>query len=110
MIEQFAEKMIRKKVSEGDFDITQHALERIAEREIAIDKVLDCIITGKTIEFQIDRRTNDIKVLFQEAADKKPEVYTVVAALDTPLIITVCRTKEEVWECINNVLRRRGKY
>ncbi|KRQ86294.1 hypothetical protein ABG79_01917 [Caloramator mitchellensis] len=110
MIEQLAEKMIRKKVIEGNFDVTEHAVKRMAEREIDMDQVLDCIIRGKTIEFQTDRRTNDIKVLFQEATASKPEVYTVVAALDTPLIITVCRTKEEVWECINNVLRRREIY
>jgi hypothetical protein len=41
MIEQLAEKMIRKKVSEGDFDVTDHAFERMSEREIDIDKVLD---------------------------------------------------------------------
>lgn len=110
MLEQLAEKMIRKRVSEGDFDVTDHAIERMSEREIDIDKVLECIIKGKTIEFQTDKRTNDIKVLFQEATDKSPEVYTVVAALETPLIITVCRTKEEVWKSINNVLRRRERY
>lgn len=110
MLEQLAEKMIRKKVSEGDFDVTDHAFERMSEREIDIDKVLDCIIRGKTIEFQTDRRTKDIKVLFQEATVNNPEVYTVVAALETPLIITVCRTKEEVWKSINNVLRRRERY
>ncbi|MDS0526071.1 DUF4258 domain-containing protein [Clostridium sp. SHJSY1] len=110
MIEQLAEKMIRKKVREGQFDFTDHAIERMSEREIDIDKVLECVIKGKTIEFQTDRRTNDIKVLFQEATGKKTEVYTVVAALDTPLIITVCKTKEEVWECVNDVLRRRERY
>jgi len=110
MLEQLAEKMIRKRVSEGDFDVTDHAFERMSEREIDIDKVLECIIKGKTIEFQTDKRTNDIKVLFQEATDKSPEVYTVVAALETPLIITVCRTKDEAWKCIDNVLKRRGKY
>ncbi|EKQ55446.1 MULTISPECIES: DUF4258 domain-containing protein [unclassified Clostridium] len=110
MLEQLAEKMIRKRVSEGDFDFTNHAIERMSEREIDIDKVLECIIKGKTIEFQTDKRTNDIKVLFQEATDKSPEVYTVVAALETPLIITVCKTKDEAWECIDNVLKRRGKY
>lgn len=110
MIEQLAEKMIRKKVSEGQFDFTDHAIERMSEREIDIDKVLECVIKGKTIEFQTDRRTNDIKVLFQETTGEKPEVYTVVAALDTPLIITVCRTKEEVWECVNDVLIRRERY
>jgi hypothetical protein len=109
MIEQLAEKIIRKRISDGEFDVTNHALERMAEREIDIEKVLECILEGKKIEIQEDKRTNDIKVLFQEATDKTPEIYVVVAALDTPLIITVCRTKDEVWESVNNVLRRREK-
>ena len=72
MIEQLAEKIIRKRISDGEFDITNHASERMAEREIDIEKVLECILQGKTIEIQEDKRTNDIKVLFQEATDKAP--------------------------------------
>jgi hypothetical protein len=110
MIEQLAEKLIRKRVSEDCFDVSGHAHKRMAERQIEIEKVLECILKGQTIEFQKDKVTDDIKVLFQEATDKAPEIYVAVAALDTPLIITVCRTKDEVWECIDNVLMRRGRY
>ncbi|HYE12461.1 MAG TPA: DUF4258 domain-containing protein [Patescibacteria group bacterium] len=109
MIEQLAEKLIRKKISEYIFDVSKHASERMAERHIDIEKVLQCILKGETIEFQRDKITDDIKVLFQEATDKTPEIYVVVAALDTPLIITVCRTKGEVWECVDDVLHRRRK-
>lgn len=107
MIEQLAEKIIRKKVSQGNFDFSRHALERMAEREIEYDKVIDCIIDGKAIDFQNNKGAGDIKVLFQEATDKEPEIYTVVAASETPVIITVCRTDKEVWKCIDNVLMRR---
>jgi hypothetical protein len=110
MIEQLAEKLIRARVNEGYFDVSPHALQRMAEREIDIEKVLECILQGQTIEFQRDRATDDIKVLFQEATEKTPEIYVVVVALDTPLVITVCRTKDEVWECVANVLKRRGRY
>ena len=65
----------------------------MSEREIDIDKVLDCIIRGKTIEFQTDRRTNDIKFYFRKQ-QLISQRYTVVAALETPLIITLCRTKK----------------
>ena len=110
MIEQLAEKLIRKKVSEDCFDVSAHAHQRMAERQIDIEKVLECILEGKTIEVQKDRVTDDIKVLFQEATEKTPEIYVVVAALDTPLIITACRTKDEAWECVDSVLKRRGRY
>lgn len=109
MIEQLADKYIRKKVSEGEYDFTKHAMDRMSERKIDIEKVLDCILRGKTIEVQSDKKTNDIKVLFQEATDGRPEVYVVVASIETPLIITVCRTKKEVWECVDNVLQRRER-
>jgi len=110
MIEQLAEKMIRKKVSEGEYDFTAHAMDRMSERKIDIEKVVDCILIGKAIEFQPDKKTNDIKVLFQEATGERPEVYVVVAAIETPLIITVCRTEKEVWECVDNVLQRRERF
>ncbi len=110
MIEQLVEKLIRKKVSEDCFYVSAHAHQRMAERQIDIEKVLECILKGKTIEFQKDRATDDIKVLFQEATDKMPEIYVVVAALDTPLIITACRTRDEAWESIDSVLRRRGRF
>lgn len=110
MIEQLAEKLIRKKVSEDCFDVSANAHQRMAERQIDIEKVLECILEGKTIEVQKDRVTDDIKVLFQEATDKTPEIYVVVAALDTPLIITARRTKDEAWECVDSVLKRRGRY
>lgn len=110
MIEQLAEKLIRKRVSEDRFDVSAHAHQRMAERQIDIEKVLKCILEGQTVEFQRDKITDDIKVLFQEATDKTPEIYVIVAALDTPLIITVCRTRDEVWKCVGDVLKRRGMY
>jgi len=110
MIEQLAEKLIRKRVSENCFDVSAHAYQRMSERQIDIEKVLKCILQGQMIEFQKDKGTDDIKVLFQEATDKTPEIYVVVVALDTPLIITACRTKDETWECVDSVLKRRRRY
>lgn len=110
MIRQFAEKLIRKRVSDGLFDVSLHAIQRMSERQIEIEKVLESIIYGKSIDFQRDKSTDNIKVLFQDSTDGVPEIYTVVAALDRPVIVTVCRTRDEVWECIENVLKRRERY
>lgn len=110
MIEKLADRLIRKRVSEGCYRVSYHAHQRMGEREIDIDKVLECTLKGETIEFQKDRTTDDIKVLFQEATDKTPEIYVVVAALNTPVIITACRTKDEAWESVDNVLQRMERF
>ncbi|GAA6383533.1 hypothetical protein I2900191A2_21790 [Intestinibacter bartlettii] len=111
MIESLAEIIIRKNVEEGNYEITDHALQRMNEREIDIEDVETCIIKGETIEFQQDIETNDIKVLFQEHTDETPEFYVVVkCSYDMPSIITVCRRDNEVWECINNILHRRERF
>lgn len=110
MIEEFSEilvKIIRGKIKEGLYSVSQHAHQRMAEREVEQEKVIECILSGKTLEIQEDKKADNIKVLFQEATDKTPEIYVVVASSEPPVIVTVCRTEEEVWESVDNVLRRR---
>jgi hypothetical protein len=78
----------------------------MTERCIGKEKVKACIISGKLVEIQNQGR--DIKVVIQEPTDELPEFYVVVAACyPRPHVITVCRTREEVWECIGGVLKRR---
>lgn len=111
MIESLAEKIIRKNVEEGNYEITDHAFQRMNERKMDIEDVETCIVKGQTIEFQQDIGTQDIKVLFQEYTDDNPGFYAVVKySYDMPLIITVCRRDNEVWDCIDNILRRREKF
>lgn len=104
---EMAEKNIRQKVSDGFYLVSSHALDRMAERKISEEKVIECITDGKNIEVQIGKEANDLKVLFQEENKEKPEIYTVVADRNKPVIVTVCRTKDEVWECVDNILKRR---
>ncbi|NKF08279.1 DUF4258 domain-containing protein [Clostridium gasigenes] len=102
-----AENNIRQKINKGDYIVSKHAMDRMSERKIPLEKVINCIAEGKTIEVQIGKELNDIKILFQEATKDKAEVYAVVADRDKPVIVTVCRTKGEVWEHVGNVLKRR---
>lgn len=104
---EMAENNIRHKVTEGHYVVSKHALDRMSERKVSLDRVINCITEGENIEVQIGNELNEIKVLFQEGNKDKPEVYAVVADRDIPVIVTVCRTKDEVWECIGNVLKRR---
>ena len=104
---ELAIQYIRKNVQKGYLDYSQHALERMLEREIEDFQVADCILKGKVIETQ-NFIGQDIKILFQEATVKTPEMYVVVAAAyPHPVVTTVCNFKEEVWECINGIMKRR---
>lgn len=99
-------KTIRECVEKGQICYTAHSIARMAERCIDREKVKACILTGKLIELQDHGR--DIKVVIQESTSETPEFYVVVAACyPKPHVITVCRTMEEVWECIGGVLKRR---
>ncbi|MDU5723267.1 MAG: DUF4258 domain-containing protein [Clostridium butyricum] len=104
---EMAENNIRQKVKEGCYVVSNHALDRMAERKVSLDKVINCITEGQNIEVQIGKEIGDLKVLFQEGSKDKPQVYTVVAERERPVIVTVCRTKDEVWEHVGNVLKRR---
>ena len=99
-------KIIQECVKKGQLYYTLHSIEQMAERCIEKEKVKACILTGKLIELQDHGR--DIKVVIQESTSETPKFYVVVAACyPKPHVITVCRTMEEVWECIGGVLKRR---
>lgn len=101
-----AEQWIRKLTKMGHLRYSIHAKDRMIERQIEDNKIVECIINGKIIEIQA--QFDDIHVLFQEATDKEPEIYVVVAAAyPYPLVVTVCRTMDEVWEAYNGILKRR---
>lgn len=103
-----SEKWIRTCVREGLVDYSGHAKCRMLQRQIDDEKILNCILYGKVIEIQ--KQFEDIHVLFQEATNECPEIYVVVAAsYPYPVIVTVCRTMDEVWEFCNGILKRRKK-
>lgn len=107
---ELAIQYIRKNVHKGYFEYSQHALERMLEREIEDYQVVNCILKGVIIEVQkFDNQ--DIKVLFQEATEKTPEMYVVIAAsYPYPVVATVCRFEEEAWECIDGIMKRRQNH
>lgn len=105
---EFAEKYIRTNAQQGRLDFSEHAQKRMNERCILIEDIINAICNGKVIEIQ-NFEGEDLKILFQEATDKKPEFYVVVAATDIPVVATVARVKSEVWAYINGVMKRRLK-
>ncbi|KXS40969.1 MAG: hypothetical protein AWU54_1790 [Candidatus Frackibacter sp. T328-2] len=101
-------KFIRKWLNKGNIVYTDHAQERMKERKIKSSKVVEAILNGKPIEKQDHDR--DMKIIFQEATNDIPECYVVVAA-DTStshaVVVTVCKTKKEVWDFINGLMARK---
>lgn len=103
---RLADKYIRGMFERELYDISSHALDRMNEREITIEQVIDCVLKGEVIEIQ--DFFQDVHVLFQENSNS-PQIYVIIAASVPPLIVTVCRTKEEVWEECNGILKRRKR-
>ncbi len=76
------------------------------KRCIRHEKVYECAEKGRHVEHQYHGR--DIKIVFQEPTEKCPEFYVVIAAsIPKPEVVTVCRTKEEVWVYLNGIIKRK---
>jgi len=89
-------QLIRKCSQKMELDFTPHSLEQINKRKIDIEKVREAVAEGKMIEKQDQER--DVKILFQEFTDGKPEFAVSVSATIPPRVVTVYRFYEEKWE------------
>lgn len=104
----FPEQWIIGCVQKGWLDFSDHARQRMIERSIEKEQIVECILRGKVIELQTQFK--DVHVLFQEPTTGKPEIYVIVAAAyPFPLVVSVCRTEEEVWEYRDGYLKRRKR-
>lgn len=100
------EKYIRQYAKRKQLDFSEHAIIRMGERCIDYNQVINCVENGKVIEHQ--SHGEDIKILFQEASILQPEFYTIVAASSPyPVVVSVCKFKEEAWEFVNGLMIRR---
>lgn len=102
---ELAIKYIREQTKRGQLMYSDHAQHRMREREIDYHKVEEAILNGKPIEHQ--DFGNDRKVLFQEETDGIPQCYVIIAAAYPEVVVSVCRTWEEVWEIQNGFLKRK---
>ena len=102
-------QLVRSYAVQGNIRFTQHALERMDERQVEADAVLDAIACGHEIEVQPATETDpDIRVLFQEAGGLSFYVVTICRNM-TCWVLSVCLTREESWEVVQGVLRRRNR-
>ncbi len=91
---------------EQSYIISQHASQRMGERGIAEEDITKCALEGKLLETQDHDR--DIKVLVQGVDSEDNEFYIVVAlSYPRPVIVTVCRFREEAWDDLGRLKKRR---
>ena len=101
------EESIRSCAFKQQLNFSDHAIDRMGERQITIDQVYDCTMYGLVVETQ--DHGEDIKVVFQEQTNGAPGFYVVIAdSSPFPEVITVCLTRDEAWETRNGILRRRS--
>lgn len=78
----------------------------MGERNISDDDVQRCLLEGQYIEHQDHGR--DIKYLMQSECDDGSTFYMVVASTQPrPVIVTVCRFRDEIWEDLGPMKRRK---
>lgn len=106
-MDKFKELHIRKCATENRLDFSAHALERMGRRKIRRNQVYDSIANGKIVEEQYHGL--DFKYVFQEATDNKPNFYVVIADTPIPYVITVCNIKNEIWDYLDDRIKRKGK-
>jgi len=102
-------QLVRSFALQGKIRFTQHAVERMDERQVEADAVVCAIASGREIEVQPATDADpDIRVLFQEAGGISFYVVTICRNM-TCLVVSVCLTQEESWEVVQGVLRRRSR-
>lgn len=98
--------LLRKAAKERTYIISKHALQRMGERNIAEEDVNKCAAEGEVMEVQKHER--DVKVLLSGVDADGKEFYLVVALrYPRPVIVTVCRFREEAWEDLGPFKKRR---
>ena len=80
----------------------------MGERKISVDQVYEAVIHGQIVEKQHSPNYPDIHIIFQAITIPMPSYYIIVAVSQpNPIVVTVCNTKDESWEYINGLLKRR---
>ncbi|KKM13032.1 hypothetical protein SY88_00220 [Clostridiales bacterium PH28_bin88] len=97
---------LQKQVGEKKYLVSRHANQRMRERDLLIQYVLQAIAEGHVLETQTKK--GDKKLLLEGRDDKGIPFYVVVALSEPlPIIVTVCRFDEEVWQDVEGVKKRR---
>lgn len=99
-------RWLQGQVAQRKYLLSRHASQRMDQRGVLIQHVLQAIKDGKVLERQTHQ--GDVKLLLEGQDDEGTPFYVVVAlSVPLPIIVTVCRFHDEVWEDVGSGRRRR---
>lgn len=83
----------RSLIRSGEYLLSIHALEEMAEDDVLTEDVEDVILTGGIVERQIDRATRERKYVFlgRDLAGNPIGVVAKIGAVGKVVILTVYR-------------------
>lgn len=99
--------ILKKAAAEGRYRVSDHALQRMGERQVAMEDLVACLARAEILEIQL--HAQDHKVCVRGITGNGEEFYTVVAICfpDPPTVITVCQFDDQVWEDLGSAKCRR---
>jgi hypothetical protein len=86
----------RSLIRSGEYLLSIHALEEMAEDDLLTEDVENVILTGSIVDRQIDRVTRDRKYVFvgRDLADNPVGLVAKIGAAGKAVVITVYREEE----------------
>lgn len=78
---------VRARIAAGEFRITQHAHQEMAEEAIALDDVIQAIMSGSLIEDYPEHRRGPCGLVAGSTASGRP--IHVVCSTDDPMIVVI---------------------
>ena len=82
-------KNIQQKIREENYVVTLHADEEIADDDLSILDVEDCILAGTILERQRDRRTGEAKYRIRGCSIDGTEMETLVKIGSTGKVVII---------------------
>lgn len=105
---QMAKVLLHLLAHKRCYTISTHAFQRMGERAITEEDIVQCAAQAditRILETQYHGR--DPKIVVQGVDSEGKEFYMVVASADPPVVITVCRFIDEVWQELGQCRIRR---
>lgn len=107
-VNQFVKLKIKTAFRAAKVKFSGHAQKRMGERRIKISAVEAILDDCEIAEEQY--HGFDLKFIIHERQCSEVSIYVVVACpeqVDEIVIVTVCRTMDEVWQDLGGILHRK---
>lgn len=99
-------ELLKKNGRTRNYIISKHAFLRMGERDISDDDLQRCSLEGQFLEHQ--GHGQNVKVLLQGECNDGSTFFMVVAlAYPRPVIVTVGRFSDGIWEDLGAMKKRK---